>query len=75
MNAKPKSSAQAAADRDNAAFFQRKAKKAFESGRILWGLYFLDAADFYAEPTLEQVSERVQMLLQAMAQLPERTSL
>jgi hypothetical protein len=39
---------------------------------VCWGLYYLDAADFYAQPSPEQASERVQMLLAAMGTLTKR---
>ncbi len=59
-------------DLDNAAFYQRQAADAFARGQVCWGLYYLDAADFYAEPSPEQVSERVELLLAAMGTLGGR---
>jgi hypothetical protein len=59
-------------DLDNAAYYQRQAANAFARGSVCWGLYYLDAADFYAQPSPEQMSERVRMLLAAMGTLTER---
>jgi hypothetical protein len=36
------------------------------------GLYYLDTADLYAQPSPQQVCERVQMILAAMGRLTER---
>jgi hypothetical protein len=59
-------------ERANRDFYFRKARAAFRDGLILWGLYFLDAADSYAEPDPEQAGERISLLLGAMEAVAER---
>ena len=60
-------------DRDNAALMEQTAAEEFRAGRIADGLYFLDAADYWAEPSPETVSARIVLLQQAMETLSERT--
>lgn len=50
----------------DAAFYHHEAMTALAAGNVPWGLYFLDAADFYAEATSGQHLERVRMLAAAM---------
>jgi hypothetical protein len=64
---------QDAIDRDNAGFYERTAAEEFAKGNICWGLYFLDAADFYAESSPEAAAARMVLLQQAMEKLGERT--
>jgi hypothetical protein len=63
---------QSSIDAVNAAYFEAEARAEFAKGNVCWGLYFLDAADFYAEPSPEVVSERIAVLREAMATLTER---
>lgn len=65
---------QDAIDRDNAGFYERTAAEEFAKGNICWGLYFLDAADFYAESSPETTMARAVLLQDAMGQLDERTA-
>lgn len=59
---------------DNAAYYERMAAEEFAKGNIAWGLYFLDAADFYAEPSSATVTARIRLLHNAMETLSERTA-
>jgi hypothetical protein len=65
---------QAEIDRANAAYYERTAAEEFAKGNICWGLYFLDAADFWAAPTPQAESARIELLQDAMGQLDERTA-
>lgn len=60
-------------DQANAAFYESLAAEEFAKGNVAWGLYFLDAADFYAEPSPGVAAERTAVLLGAMDKLSERT--
>jgi hypothetical protein len=61
-------------DRDNAAFYEDLARVELRDGDLDLGLYFLDAADFYATPSPAATWERTVLLLAAMGRLSERTS-
>jgi hypothetical protein len=58
----------------DAAFFERIAAEEIRAGRIEDGLYFLDAADTYAEPSPQMAAARIVLLQDAMSQLDERTA-
>jgi hypothetical protein len=60
-------------DQANAAFYENLAADEFAKGNVAWGIYFLDAADFYAEPTPATVTARIYLLDAAMDKLSERT--
>ena len=72
MAADPLALLDAETERANRDHYFRLAAGSFARGLILWGLYFLDAADFYAEPTPAQASERIAMLLAAVGAVSER---
>lgn len=57
------------ANRDH---FFRLAAACFAVGDTGAGLYFLDAADTYAEPSPEQASDRISMLLGVIGAVSER---
>lgn len=61
-------------DRDNAAYYEALAAEEIRAGRFEDGLYFLDAADTYAEPSPQVRSARLVLLQDAMGQLDERTA-
>ena len=61
-------------DRDNAAFYEDLAHIELRAGDPELGLYFLDAADFYAPPSPATTGERITLLLAAMGRLSERTN-
>ena len=54
-------------DRENAAFYEGLARVELRAGDLKLGLYFLDAADFYAPPSPAA-------LLAAMERANERTN-
>ena len=58
-------------DRDNRDFYEGLAAEAFDRGEIADGLYFIDAADFWAEASPEVAAVREQLLLGAMDNLSE----
>lgn len=58
-------------DRDNAAHLEGLAAEAFGRGEIADGLYFLDAADYWAEASPEVAEARKGLLLGAMDKLSE----
>jgi len=60
-----------ATDRANAAFYNVQAAAAFaaEPPDITLGLYLLDAADYWAEPTEAQTAERTVMLTAALSRV------
>ena len=60
-------------DRENAAFYEGLARVELLAGDRKLGLYFLDAADFYAPPSPATTGERITLLLAAMGRLSERT--
>lgn len=64
--------AQASIDAANAAYYEDQARQEFAKGNICWGLYFLDAVEFYAEPSEETARLRIGILLAAIDRLPER---
>ena len=61
-------------DRENAAFYEGLAHIELRAGDPVLGLYFLDAADFYAPPSPATTCERIVLLLAAMGRLSERTN-
>ena len=61
-------------DRENAAFYEDLARVELLAGDRKLGLYFLDAADFYAPPSPGATCERITLLLAAMDRLSERTN-
>ena len=61
-------------DRENAAFYEDLARVELRGGDPELGLYFLDAADFYAPPSPAATSTRTALLLAAMGRLSERTN-
>ena len=61
-------------DRENAAFYEGLARVELRAGDPVLGLYFLDAADFYAPPSPAVTCERIVLLLAAMGRLSERTN-
>ena len=61
-------------DRENARFYEGLARVELRVGDLDLGLYFLDAADFYAAPSPATTCERITLLLAAMGRLSERTS-
>ena len=61
-------------DRENAAFYEGLARVELRAGDLDLGLYFLDAADFYAPPSPAATSTRTALLLAAMGRLSERTN-
>ena len=61
-------------DRENAAFYEDLAHVELRVGDLDLGLYFLDAADFYAPPSPAATWERIVLLLAAMERANERTS-
>ena len=61
-------------DRENAAFYEGLARVELRAGDPDLGLYFLDAADFYAPPSPAAIGERIVLLLAAMGRLSERTN-
>ena len=61
-------------DRENAAFYEGLAHIELRAGDLDLGLYFLDAADFYAAPSPATTGERIVLLLAAMGRLSERTN-
>ena len=61
-------------DRDNAAFYEDLARVELRAGDLDLGLYFLDAADFYAPPSPAVTGKRITLLLAAMGRLSERTN-
>jgi hypothetical protein len=61
-------------DRDNRDFYEGLAAEAFEQGEIADGLYFMDAADYWAEAPPEVAAAREGLLLGAMGDLTESRS-
>ena len=61
-------------DRDNSRFYEGLARVELLAGDLDLGLYFLDAADFYAPPSPATTWERIPLLLAAMGRLSERTN-
>ena len=61
-------------DRDNSRFYEDLARVELRAGDPELGLYFLDAADFYAPPSPAATCERITLLLAAMGRLSERTN-
>ena len=61
-------------DRENAAFYEGLARVELRAGDPELGLYFLDAADFYAAPSPAATSTRTAWILAAMGRLNERTN-
>jgi hypothetical protein len=60
-------------DADNAAFYEHLAADEFAKGDVGAGLYFLDAADYWAEPSPATVTARIYLLDAAMDKLSDRT--
>ena len=61
-------------DRDNSRFYEGLARVELRAGDLDLGLYFLDAADFYAPPSPGATCERIVLILAAMGRLSERTN-
>jgi hypothetical protein len=60
-------------DRDNRDFYEGLAAEAFRRGEVADGLYFLDAADFWAEASPEVAAAREGLLLAAMSVTESRS--
>jgi hypothetical protein len=61
-------------NRDNASYYEALAAEEIRAGRVGDGLYFMEAADFYAEPSPQVTEARTRLLLEAMGQMDERTA-
>ena len=61
-------------DRENAAFYEDLAHVELRVGDPVLGLYFLDAADFYAVPSPAVTGKRITPLLAAMGRLSEEAN-